>query len=189
MKNIALFASGGGSNAVKIIEHFQVFPEVCVKFVISNNANAAVLNKAKMLGIPCFVFTNSSLEKSSDLLDLLQQNQINLLVLAGYLRKIPSNVVAAYPNAILNIHPALLPDFGGKGMHGLHVHEAVIKAGKKESGITIHYVNEAYDKGQIVFQEKCEVKNEDTPESLAARVLVLEHKNYAAVVEKIIKAL
>lgn len=183
MKNIAIFASGSGSNALEIIRYFQQKQSAQVKFIITNNTSAGVINKAKNLGISTFCFSKEELNDTENLLDFLQQNYIEFIVLAGYLRKIPTALVNAFPDAILNIHPALLPDFGGKGMHGHFVHEAVIKAGKKESGITIHYVNEHYDEGQIVFQERCEVMPEDDAESLAKRVLTLEHKNYARIIE------
>lgn len=186
MKNIVIFASGSGSNAVEIIRYFQSSNTALVKFIITDNKTAGVINKAKSLGVSTFVFSKEELNDTDNLLDFLQQNYIELIVLAGYLKKIPAALVNAFPNGIVNIHPALLPDFGGKGMHGLHVHDAVIKAGKMESGISIHYVNEDYDEGQIIFQEKCEVKNNDTPESLAARVLQLEHKNYAKVIEQVL---
>lgn len=186
MKNIAIFASGSGSNAVEIIRYFQEKKTAQVKFVITNNPAAGVINRAKSLGVSSFYFTKEELNDTENLLDFLQQNYIEMIVLAGYLRKIPSALVNAFPDAIVNIHPALLPDFGGKGMHGHFVHEAVIKAGKKESGITIHYVNEHYDEGQIVFQDRCEVKAEDSPESLAKRVLALEHKNFARVIEELL---
>ncbi len=186
MKNIAIFASGGGSNAVKMIQHFQQKNSICVKFIVTNNPAAGVINKAKELGIPTFVFPKEILKEPSSLIELLQKNAIDLIVLAGYLLKIPTALISKFPKSIVNIHPALLPNFGGKGMHGLHVHEAVIKAGKLESGITIHFVNEAYDEGEIIFQEKCKVETNDTPESLAARVLQLEHRNYATVVEQVL---
>lgn len=186
MKNIVLFASGSGSNAVEIIRYFQSTNTALVKFIITDNKAAGVINKAKSLGVSTFVFSKEELNDTDNLLDFLQQNYIELIVLAGYLKKIPAALVNAFPNGIVNIHPALLPDFGGKGMHGIHVHEAVIKAGKTESGISIHFVNEAYDEGKIIFQEKCEVGKDDTPESLAARVLKLEHKNYAKVIEQVL---
>lgn len=186
MKNIALFASGSGSNAEEIIRYFHQKNQVRVKFIITNNATAGVINRAKALGVSTFYFTKSQLDDSENLLDFLQQNYIEFIALAGYLRKIPNALVNAFPDAIVNIHPALLPDFGGKGMHGIQVHEAVLKSGKKESGITIHYVNEAYDEGQIIFQEKCKVLPSDTPETLAKRVIVLEHKNYPKVIESLL---
>ena len=188
MKNIAIFASGSGTNAVEIIKHFQSTKSVIVSFIITNNPSAGVINKAKSLSIPSFVFSKAELDETPTLLDFLKQNNIELIVLAGYLRKIPAHLIHAFPKAIVNIHPALLPEFGGKGMHGQGVHEAVIASQKRESGISIHFVNEAYDEGQIIFQEKCAVKPNDTPEILAERVLLLEHKNYAKVIESLLKS-
>ena len=186
MKNIVLFASGSGSNAVEIILYFQSKKTAQVKFIITDNSHAGVINKSKSLGVSSFVFSKEELKNTENLIDFLQQNNIEMIVLAGYLRKIPVELITTFPNAIVNIHPALLPEFGGKGMYGQQVHESVIKAGKSESGITIHYVNEAYDEGQIIFQEKCEVKKNDTHLSLAERVLKLEHKNYAPVIEQLL---
>lgn len=183
--NIAIFASGNGSNAQAIIRHFEHSKEVCIKCIITNNFQAGIINSAKPLGVPTFVFGKEDLNNDALLLDFLQQNSIEFIVLAGYLKKISSAIVTAFPNAIVNIHPALLPQFGGKGMHGMHVHEAVLKSGSKKTGITIHYVNEAYDEGQIIFQESCEVLPNDTAENIAKRVLTLEHKNYPTVLEKL----
>ena len=183
--NIAIFASGNGSNAQAIIRHFEHSTLVSIKCIITNNLNAGIINNAKPLGVPTFAFSKEDLNNDALLLDFLQQNSIEFIVLAGYLKKISSAIVTAFPNAIVNIHPALLPQFGGKGMHGMHVHEAVLKSGVKKTGITIHYVNEAYDEGQIIFQESCDVLPNDTAENIAKRVLSLEHKNYPLVLEKL----
>jgi phosphoribosylglycinamide formyltransferase-1 len=186
MKNIALFASGGGSNALEIIKHFKGNSKANIQFIVTNNPQAGIINKAKLQGVPVFVFTLDFLCKGDALLSFLNQNNIDWIVLAGYLKKIPDNVIASFPNSIINIHPSILPEFGGKGMHGIAVHKAVISAKKKETGITIHYVNEEYDAGKIIFQITCEVKSEDTPESLAERVLGLEHRYFATTIEKLL---
>ncbi len=187
MKNsIAIFSSGSGSNAEELIRYFKKTKSAQVKFIITNNPLAGVINRAKQLGVSTFVFTKEELRNCENLLDFLQQNYIDFIVLAGYLLKIPPELVTSFPNAIVNIHPALLPRFGGKGMHGQHVHAEVLKAGMTESGITIHMVNELYDEGKIVFQEKCAVKPNDTPESLGKRVLALEHQFYPKIVERLL---
>lgn len=186
MKNIAIFASGSGTNAAELIRYFQSKGTATVRFVITNNPYAGVINRAKDLGVSSFVLSKEELNEVDQLKDFLKQNEIDLIVLAGYLKKIPKALVDAYPNAIVNIHPALLPEFGGKGMHGIAVHEAVVAAGKKESGISIHYVNEAYDEGQIIFQAKCPVMPDDSAEELAKRVLQLEHMHFPKVVESLI---
>lgn len=186
MKNIAIFASGSGTNAAELISYFQSKGTAKIRFVITNNPNAGVINRAKALGVSSFVFSKAELNDVVQLKDFLRQNEINLIVLAGYLKMIPKELIEAYPQAIVNIHPALLPEFGGKGMHGIAVHEAVVAAGKKESGISIHYVNEAYDEGQIIFQATCPVMPDDKAEELAKRVLKLEHMYFPKVVESLV---
>ena len=184
---IAIFASGTGSNALKIIKHFRNKDLAEVALVLSNNAGAAVLQKAKEADIPALTFSKKELLRSSLLLKELQDKEINWIILAGFLLKIPEYLIERYPHRIINIHPALLPKYGGKGMYGSRVHQAVIAAGEKESGITIHYIDKHYDKGEIILQKKCAVSQEDDAESLAQKVQQLEHKWFPLAIEKIIK--
>lgn len=181
---ICIFASGSGTNAEAIIKYFQHHSSIKVELILSSNPTAAVLEKAKKANVESVVFTKSQFSESDEVVQLLQAHGITHLVLAGFLLLIPKNLIAAFPNKIINIHPALLPKFGGKGMYGLKVHEAVKKAGEKETGITIHEVNEKYDEGKILFQASCEVVPSDTPQQIAAKVQTLEHENYPRVVEK-----
>ncbi|MCB0737584.1 MAG: phosphoribosylglycinamide formyltransferase [Bacteroidetes bacterium] len=184
MKKLALFASGTGSNAVKIAEYFSNSSEVEVGLLVCNKPDAPVIEKLSAKGIACEVITNQQASNGTFMVDLMTKHQIDFVVLAGYLRKIPDELVAAYPKAILNIHPALLPKYGGRGMYGAHVHQAVIAAGEKESGITIHYVNEHYDEGTIVFQAKTLIEIGETPDSLAAKIHQLEHAHFAETIAK-----
>ncbi len=186
MRNIAIFASGSGTNAEAIFEYFKSKKLFPVKLILSNNSRAYVLERAKKLGILYKVFDRKELFETSFVMDILEQEKIDFVVLAGFMWMVPENILNKYKNRIVNIHPALLPKFGGKGMYGMHVHEAVIKNGEKESGITIHYVNAEYDKGEIILQAKCKVEPDDTPESLAQKVHQLEHEHYPKVIESII---
>ena len=188
MYNIAILASGSGSNAEAIFNFFTNSKLAQVKIVVSNNKDAGVLKRAKNHEIENVV-VNSEKTKEGVLLKTLKENKTDLIVLAGYMKLIPKEITKAYPNRILNIHPALLPKFGGKGMYGMNVHTAVINSGATESGMTIHYVNEKYDDGAILFQESIAVKPEDKPEDVAANVLKLEHKNYPRIIEKVLKSL
>jgi phosphoribosylglycinamide formyltransferase-1 len=181
---ICIFASGSGTNAEAIIKYFQHHPSIEIELVLTNNPAAAVLEKAKKASVKSRVFNKSQFSESDEIVQLLQAHGITHLVLAGFLLLIPKNLVATYPNKIVNIHPALLPKFGGKGMYGLKVHEAVKASGEKETGITIHEVNENYDEGKILFQASCEVLPSDTPQQIAEKVQALEHENYPRVVEK-----
>jgi phosphoribosylglycinamide formyltransferase-1 len=181
---ICIFASGSGTNAEAIIKYFQHHPFIKVELVLTNNPTAAVLEKAKKANVESTVFNKSQFSESDEIVQLLQAHGITHLVLAGFLLLIPKNLVATYPNKIVNIHPALLPKFGGKGMYGLKVHEAVKASGEKETGITIHEVNENYDEGKILVQASCEVLPSDTPQQIAEKVQALEHENYPRVVEK-----
>jgi phosphoribosylglycinamide formyltransferase 1 len=182
---IAIFASGTGSNAVKIIEYFQNKPNY--KFIVfSNKKEASVLEKAQKLEIQTYIFNRKDFYESENLLNLLKAEKIDFVVLAGFLWLIPENMIRLFPNKIINLHPALLPKFGGKGMFGSRVHEAVIAAEEKESGITIHYVSEKYDEGQIIFQAKCDIASGETPESLAQKIHSLEHKYLPETVEKLV---
>jgi phosphoribosylglycinamide formyltransferase 1 len=186
-KKIAIFASGSGTNAEKIMSCFKDHSEGKVVLILSNKADAFVLERAKKFNIPVHVFDRPSFRESTKVLNILQEREVSLLVLAGFLWLVPEYLIRAYPQRIVNIHPALLPAYGGKGMYGRHVHEAVIHNGEKESGISIHFVNEKYDEGAIILQAKCEVLPDDTPESLAERIHLLEHKHYPEVIEKIIR--
>lgn len=181
---ICIFASGSGTNAEAIIKYFQHHPSIKVALVLTNNPTAAVLERAKKAKVKSVLFNKSQFSESDEIVQLLQAHGITHVVLAGFLLLVPKNLIAAYPNKIVNIHPALLPKFGGKGMYGLKVHEAVKAAGEKETGITIHEVNEKYDEGKILFQASCEVLPSDTPQQIAAKVQALEHENYPSVVEK-----
>jgi phosphoribosylglycinamide formyltransferase-1 len=187
MINIAVFASGNGSNAENIIRYFKDNEEIRVALVLSNNKNAYVHTRAKNLGVPSYTFSKDEFDKGDPVLQKLQEYRIDFIVLAGFLLKVPEPILKAYPQRIVNIHPALLPKYGGKGMYGDRVHKAVIQAGEKESGITIHFVNECYDEGEIIFQARCPVLPSDTPEELAQRIHKLEYEYYPQVIEKIAK--
>lgn len=184
---IAIFASGSGSNAVKIITHCHTHHIAQVALLCTDNPQAAIIEKAQALGVEVAIFHKPLYQEGAYLAHFLQSKGITLIVLAGYLKFIPVELITAYPQKIINIHPSLLPKFGGKGMYGLNVHKAVIAAGETESGITIHYVNEEYDKGEILLQEKIHVQPEWTPEELQQAVLAIEHKHYPLVVEKVWK--
>ncbi|GHS95757.1 phosphoribosylglycinamide formyltransferase [Bacteroidia bacterium] len=185
MKNIALFASGSGSNVENIIRYFRDDANFNFPLIISNKQDAYVHARAKKLGVPSFFYKKERFE-NGEVLAFLLENQIDFIVLAGFLLKVPHNIIQAYPDKIINIHPALLPKFGGKGMFGSHVHEAVVANKETESGITIHYVNENYDEGQIVFQAKCEVLPADTAEDVAAKVHELEYRYFPEIIGKIV---
>ena len=183
MKKIAIFASGSGTNAENIVEYLRGKQIAIPAMILSNNPKAKVLQRAERLQVPYTVFTRKDFYETDHVLNNLLDHQIDLIVLAGFLWLIPEKIIRAFPNRIINIHPALLPKYGGKGMYGDKVHRAVIENGEKESGISIHYVNEKYDEGQIIFQSRCPVEKDDTPESLAAKVHALEYKYYPEVVE------
>jgi len=183
VKRIVIFASGSGSNAQRIIEYFREHnPDAEVVALYTNNPKAYVIERCKALQVPCRLFNRNDFYSSTAVLDLLQQDQPNLIVLAGFLWLIPPALIQAYPNRIINIHPALLPAYGGKGMYGHHVHEAVIANKEIESGITIHLVNEEYDKGIHLFQAKVPITETDTPDSLAAKIHQLEHRHFPEVI-------
>ncbi len=190
--NIALFASGTGSNAEVILQKLPTLLygyNVEINLILTNNTDAGVLNIANQFGIPAQVILLKNLpnnEIEGNYLQLLQQYEIDFIVLAGYLKKIPAALTAAYPQKIVNIHPALLPAYGGAGMYGRHVHEAILAAGEKQSGITVHYVDEVYDHGQIIFQVSCQVDVNDTADTLAQKIQQLEHKHYSEVIAQII---
>ncbi|MDZ7740043.1 MAG: phosphoribosylglycinamide formyltransferase [Bacteroidales bacterium] len=186
MKNIAIFASGSGTNAQKLMEYFSTRKTAIVKLLLTNKADAFVLERARNFSVPSLVFDRDDFYRNGKVLRVLRENDIDFIVLAGFLWLVPGEIISHYRGRIVNIHPALLPEYGGKGMYGSRVHRAVIENGEKESGISIHYVNEHYDEGDIIFQARCAVKAGDSPESLAARVHELEHSHYPAVVEKLI---
>lgn len=185
-EKLAIFVSGTGSNARRIIEYFQDDPEVEVALLISNKAKAPALEMAAEHGLETLVLQRAPFYEDEKLLHTLQEKGITFLILAGFLWLIPTYLIKAYPDRIVNIHPALLPKYGGKGMYGKHVHRAVIEAGEKESGITIHYVNERYDEGNIIFQARCEVRPDDSPESLARRVQQLEHRYFPEIIASLL---
>jgi phosphoribosylglycinamide formyltransferase-1 len=202
VKKIAIFASGKGSNAEKIIEHFNLTPnpspkergindtpESEVTLIVSNKPDAGVLQIAKKNNISTLIIDREKFLRGNGYVDELKEMKIDLIVLAGFLWKIPLSLVNAFRNRIINIHPALLPKYGGKGLYGNYVHEAVLTNKEKESGITIHYVDEIYDHGDIIFQAKCPVMENDTPDSLAQRIHQLEHKYYPVIIKELINKL
>jgi phosphoribosylglycinamide formyltransferase-1 len=186
MNKIAIFASGSGTNARNIIEYFNAKKTAVVSCVLSNKSDAYVLERAQNLNIPTFTFNRQEFYETGKVLDFLVDKGINWIVLAGFLWLVPENIVDSFPGRIVNIHPALLPKHGGKGMYGLNVHKAVIENNEPETGITIHFVNKKYDEGSIIFQTRCRVESDDTPESLADRVHQLEYKYYPLIIEQLI---
>lgn len=186
MKHLAIFSSGAGSNAARIIDHFRLHPSIQVSLIVCNNPGAGVLAIAEKEKIPVLLVEKEKFFHGSAYAEELRERKIDFIVLAGFLWKIPAALVQAYPRRIVNLHPALLPKYGGKGMYGRHVHSAVIHAGEKESGITIHYVDELYDHGQSIFQARVAVTGEDTPETLAAKVQQLEHTHFPRVIEDVV---
>lgn len=183
---IALFASGSGSNAQHIVEYFAGTGLLEISAIYCNNPDAYVLERAKLLGIPAVLFNRDSFYNSTVMLDDLKKRKTDWIILAGFLWLIPDPVLKAFPQRIINIHPALLPEYGGKGMYGMKVHKAVIASGDKESGITIHYVNEHYDKGNIIFQAHCPINSQDTPEILAEKIHELEYEHFPVVIGKLV---
>jgi phosphoribosylglycinamide formyltransferase 1 len=189
MKKIAIFASGSGSNAQRIAEYFFNVQTTEINCILSNNKDAYVLERSKFLNIQSFIFSRDDLYTNSSVLNLLIERKIDLIVLAGFLWLMPVAIVQRFSGRIINIHPALLPKYGGKGMYGMKVHQLVIYNKDKESGITIHYVNEKYDEGDIILQVKCKIDPEDSAESLAQKIHVLEYENYPRVIEKILSGI
>ncbi|MEE9349482.1 MAG: phosphoribosylglycinamide formyltransferase [Flavobacteriaceae bacterium] len=185
MKRLIIFASGSGSNAENIIRYFQKSDSVTVVQVLTNNKNAKVINRCKILNIKCLVFNRDAIYKDAKLIKTLK-DQADYIILAGFLWKIPQNFIEAFPNKILNVHPALLPKFGGKGMYGMHIHEAVIKNNETETGITIHYVNENYDEGAIIFQAKVSLDKTDTAKTVAKKIQTLEMEHFPKVIERVV---
>lgn len=189
VRNIVILASGAGSNAQKIIDYFSDRMDIAVRLIVSNKQEAGVLNIGRAASIDTLVVTRDSFYSTTDLLVELDKHNIDFIVLAGFLWLIPVYLVLHYPNRIINIHPALLPKYGGKGMYGHFVHEAVHLAKDTHSGITIHYVNEKYDEGSIVFQERCEISSSDQPGDIAKKVQILEHTHYPFVIDQLVSAL
>ncbi len=182
MKRIVIFASGSGSNAENLIKFFHNSDKASVVQVLTNNPHAKVLERCKNLNTSALAFNRTAFSKTEDVLNCLKAVRPDLIVLAGFLWKFPDFIIEAFPNKVINIHPALLPKYGGKGMYGMHVHEAVVTNKEKESGITIHYVNENYDEGAIIFQAKCEVSESDTAITVAGKIHVLEMEHFPKVV-------
>ncbi len=183
---IAIFASGSGTNAEEIIKYFKGHPKIKVSLILSNNRDAYVLERAKKHMIPHYAFSSRVLYKTQHIDEVLRLNGIKFIVLAGFMLLVPERMIKQYDGNILNIHPALLPKYGGKGMYGMHVHEAVKANKDKESGITIHWVNEKYDEGQILFQANCKISASDSAEDIANKVHQLEYEYYPGVIEEAI---
>jgi len=189
VNNIAIFASGSGTNAENLIKYFNTQSSSAkIVLVITNNEFAGVINRCKQYAVPVFVLKNSHFENTAALLNMLQKNGVNWIVLAGFLRKVNAQLINNFSQHIINIHPALLPKYGGKGMYGHHVHEAVLAAGEKESGITIHFVNEHYDEGAIIFQAKCEISSNDNANSIASKIHELEQIHFPKVLEQLLQS-
>jgi phosphoribosylglycinamide formyltransferase-1 len=185
MKRIVIFASGSGSNAENLIRFFENTPDISVVQVLTNNPKAKVIDRCKKLKVSAFSFNRIAFTATEDVLNILKASKPDLIVLAGFLWKIPENILKAFPNKIINIHPALLPKYGGKGMYGIHVHRAVVENKETKTGISIHYVNENYDEGAIIFQAECEVFPTDSPEEVAAKIHELEMEHFPKVVEQL----
>ena len=187
MKQLAVFVSGSGTNMERIATYFAENQKANIALVVCNNAQAGAIERAKRLGIPLLLIDKTTMYQSDELVNQLRRLQIDLVVLAGFLWLIPQNLLDAFPNRIVNIHPALLPAYGGKGMYGEKVHQAVIAAKEQYSGITIHFVNEQYDAGAVIFQAKFELHPGETPDSLAQRIHHLEYANYPKVIETLLE--
>ncbi|MBY0424492.1 MAG: phosphoribosylglycinamide formyltransferase [Cytophagales bacterium] len=186
MYKIAIFASGSGSNAQRLTEYFREKKTAEVVLILTNKPDAYVLTRAQNLEVPSRIFTRSEYYESDVIIHELKEKKVDLIVLAGFLWKVPKNLIQAFPDKIVNIHPALLPKYGGKGMYGHHVHEAVVAAKEKISGITVHYVNEHYDEGKIIRQATCELQPSETPDTLAAKIHELEYAHFPLAVEEVL---
>ncbi len=186
-KRIAIFASGSGSNAQKIMEYFKKHQEAEIAIVLTNNSEAYVLQRADNFEIPSHIFDKHEFYKTDEIVKLLKNLQIDLIVLAGFLWLIPENLLKAFPNKIINIHPALLPKYGGKGMYGDKVHQAILDAGEEESGITIHFINEHFDEGESIHQSRFKIEQGDDIEMIKFKGQQLEHLHYPKVVEQLLK--
>jgi phosphoribosylglycinamide formyltransferase-1 len=189
LKHLVIFASGAGSNAQQIINYFRNSTLAKVALIVCNKPGAGVISIAEKENIPLLLIEKERFFRGDAYLSEFEKIKTNLIILAGFLWKIPQSLINAYPRQIINIHPALLPKYGGKGMYGPYVHESIINAGEMESGITIHYVDEHYDNGDVIFQTACPVLENDTPETLAQRVHTLEHLHYPQIIEELLKNL
>ncbi len=189
MRKIAIFASGSGTNAERIIKYFANTNTASVLLILSNKKDAYVLQRAKNLNVKFMTFDKERFNNSDEIIKILKDLKIDLIVLAGFLLLLPKKILDAFPDKIVNIHPALLPKYGGKGMYGMNVHKAVIENNEKETGITIHYVNDKYDEGAIIYQAKCKIETNDTPEIIAEKIHLLEYEFYPNIIEKIINEL
>jgi phosphoribosylglycinamide formyltransferase-1 len=185
-KKIAIFASGSGSNAEQITNHFhsQAQKKIEIVLILTNKSDAFVLERAEKLNVPSIVFSREDFYKSDRIVTILTEHQVDLVVLAGFLWLVPANLLTAFPNRIINIHPALLPKYGGKGMYGEKVHQAVVKNKETETGITIHLVDEIYDNGTVLKQAKCGVASEDSPQDVAEKIHQLEYDYFPITIEK-----
>jgi phosphoribosylglycinamide formyltransferase 1 len=183
---IAIFASGSGSNAQRIAEYFEGKGVLEISAIYCNNPEAFVLQRAKILNIPSVLFNRQTFYTSNEILEDIKQRQIDWIILAGFLWLVPQYILQAFPQRIINIHPALLPNYGGRGMYGMKVHQSVVAAGDTKSGITIHYVNEHYDEGNIIFQAYCQVTAKDSPEILAAKIHELEYEHFPRVIKDMV---
>lgn len=186
MNKIAVFASGSGTNAENIIKFFKENKKIEISLIFSNNKNAYVIQRAVNHNIKHYIFSRPDFYESKNILQILHENDIDYIVLAGFLWLIPEYLIDAYPNKIINIHPALLPKYGGKGMYGMKVHESVVVNQEKETGISIHFVNKEYDKGAVIFQAKCRVLPNDTPEDVAKKVHELEYMHFPKIIDQVI---
>ncbi|NKI26539.1 phosphoribosylglycinamide formyltransferase [Arenibacter sp. 6A1] len=186
MKRIVLFASGSGSNVENIIHHFKDNSQVHIACVLSNKKDAKVFDRCSRLNVSAFYFNRHSFYESEAVLDILKAMKPDLIVLAGFLWKVPENLIKTFPDQIVNIHPALLPKYGGKGMYGMHIHKAVKENAETETGITIHYVNEHYDEGTIIKQASVALAPEDTPDTIAEKIHALEYEHFPKVIEKLL---
>ncbi len=186
MKRIVIFASGSGTNAENLIRFFHNRENVSVIQVLSNNSHAKVLDRAKKLKVSALSFNKIAFTETDDVLQILKAANPDLIVLAGFLWKFPTHILVEFPNKVINIHPALLPKYGGKGMYGMHVHEAIVSNKEKETGITIHYVNEQYDEGAIIFQATCDVNVLDSAQDVANKIHELEMEHFPKVIEKLL---
>ncbi|MCO5259468.1 MAG: phosphoribosylglycinamide formyltransferase [Crocinitomicaceae bacterium] len=184
--NLAIFASGTGSNAMNIIQYFKNSDAVQVQFVLSNKPDAKIITSAQDENVKVLLASNAEVEEGDKIVELCTAHDIDYIILAGFLRKIPLKLIEKYPSQIINIHPSLLPKYGGKGMYGANVHKAVLENKEQESGITIHIVNSEFDKGEILAQFKCAISNEETLESLQQKIHYLEHTNFPQIIEKTI---
>ena len=186
MKRIVIFASGSGTNAENLIKFFHNRENASVIQVLTNNPHAKVIDRCNKLKTSCLCFNRTAFYKTSHVLDILKNTNPDLIVLAGFLWKFPENILNTFPNKVINVHPALLPKYGGKGMYGSHVHDAVVANNEKETGITIHYVNEHYDEGDIIFQAECEVLPTDSAKDVAAKIHELEMEHFPKIVNSLL---